>query len=296
MADTDIIIIGSGPAGLSAAITAKVRKKNILLLGQKDLSTKLVKAHTINNFPGFPGISGKDLEHAFEEHLKQMEIEIIEKRAAKIYDLGGNFAVQCGQDMYQAPTVILATGMITQKTFPGEEDLLGKGVSYCATCDAALYPGKTAAVIAYSSNEEHEAEFLAEYADKVYYIPMYEGASFDNEKIEILNEKPLEMTGTDTLEALKTDQRDLKTDGVFILRESIAPDYLLPGLEMDGPHVKVDIHMHTSVPGIFACGDIAGLPYQYIKAAGEGNIAALSAVNYIDAQKRAGGHDNDHTG
>ena len=286
MAETDVIIIGSGPAGLSAAITLKVRKKNILLLGQKDLSTKLMKAHTINNFPGFPGISGKDLEHAFEEHLKKMEINITEARAARIYDMGGTFAVQCGQDMYQAPAVILATGMITQKPFPGEEELLGKGVSYCATCDAALYPGKTAAVIAYSENEEHEAEFLAEYADKVYYIPMYEGASFDNKKIEILNEKPLEMLGEDKLEALKTDSRELSTDGVFVLRESIAPDYLFPGIEMDGNHVKVDIHMTTSVPGLFACGDVAGLPYQYIKACGEGNIAALSAVAYIDSLEK----------
>ena len=286
MAETDVIIIGSGPAGLSAAITLKVRKKNILLLGQKDLSTKLVKAQKINNFPGFPGISGKDLEHAFEEHLKQMEIDITEARAAKIYDMGGTFAVQCGQDMYQAPAIILATGMITQKTFPGEDELLGKGVSYCATCDAALYPGKTAAVIAYSPNEEHEAEFLAEFADKVYYIPMYEGASFDNDKIEIVNEKPVEMIGKDKLEALKTDSGELRADGVFVLRESIAPDYLFPGIEMDGNHVKVDIHMTTSVPGLFACGDVAGLPYQYIKACGEGNIAALSAVAYIDSIKK----------
>lgn len=286
MAETDVIIIGSGPAGLSAAITLKVRKKNILLLGQKDLSTKLVKAQKINNFPGFPGISGKDLEHAFEEHLKQMEIDITEARAAKIYDMGGTFAVQCGQNMYQAPAVILATGMITQKTFPGEDELLGKGVSYCATCDAALYPGKTAAVIAYSPNEEHEAEFLAEFADKVYYIPMYEGASFDNDKIEIVNEKPVEMIGKDKLEALKTDSGELRADGVFVLRESIAPDYLFPGIEMDGNHVKVDIHMTTSVPGLFACGDVAGLPYQYIKACGEGNIAALSAVAYIDSIKK----------
>lgn len=286
MADIDIIIIGSGPAGLSAAITAKIRKKNILLLGQKDLSTKLVKAHTINNYLGFPGISGKELEHAFEEHLKQMEIDITEARAARIYDMGETFAVQCGQDMYQAPAVILATGMVTQKPFPGEEELLGKGVSYCATCDAALYPGKTAAVIAYSKNEEHEAEFLAEYAHKVYYIPMYEGASFENDKIEILNEKPIEMAGEGSLKFLKTDARELEVDGAFILRESVAPDYIFPGIEMDGNHVKVDIHMTTSVPGIFACGDIAGLPYQYIKAAGEGNIAALSAVGYLDSLKR----------
>ena len=93
------------------------------------------------------------------------------------------------------------------------------------------------------------------------------------------------MIGTDKLEFLKTDTEELNVDGVFILRESIAPDYLYPGIEMDGNHVKVDIHMATSVPGLFACGDIAGLPYQYIKAAGEGNIAALSAVGYLEALK-----------
>ena len=277
----DIIIIGSGPAGLSAAITATIRKKNILLMGQRDLSTKLIKAPVINNYLGFPEISGVDLEHAFLDHINQLGIEINDSKAARIYDLGGTFAVQSGQDMYQAPVIILATGTVNASSFPGEDEFLGKGVSYCPTCDAALYPGKTAAIVAYSESDEEEAEFLAEYADKVYYIPMYENVGIDNEKIEIIKEKPESILGETSATALKTDKGELKADGFFILREAIAPDDLIPGLEMDGHHIKVDRRMATNIPGVFACGDIVGLPYQYIKAAGEGNIAALSAVTYL---------------
>ena len=277
----DMIILGSGPAGLSAAVTAIIRKKNILVLGEKDLSMKLVKAHTINNYLGMPHISGKELAERIGSHIKQLGIEITNSKAARIYNMGDKFAVQSGQDMYQGLTVILATGMITTDPFPGEEEFLGKGVSYCATCDAALYPGKTAIVIGYSKKEEEEAEFLAEYAKKVYYIPMYEDADPDTDKVEIINEKPEAVIGDGSVTALKTDKREIETDGVFVLREGIAPDYLLPGLEMDGVHVKVDRKMNTSIPGVFACGDIVGLPYQYIKSAGEGNIAALSAVSYL---------------
>ena len=285
----DMIILGSGPAGLSAAVTAIIRKKNILVLGEKDLSMKLVKAHTINNYLGMPHISGKELAERIGSHIKQLGIEITNSKAARIYNMGDKFAVQSGQDMYQGLTVILATGMITTDPFPGEEEFLGKGVSYCATCDAALYPGKTAIVIGYSKKEEEEAEFLAEYAKKVYYIPMYEDADPDTDKVEIINEKPEAVIGDGSVTALKTDKREIETDGVFVLREGIAPDYLLPGLEMDGVHVKVDRKMNTSIPGVFACGDIVGLPYQYIKAAGEGNVAALSAVTYL-AEKH--GHEH----
>jgi thioredoxin reductase (NADPH) len=115
----------------------------------------------------------------------------------------------------------------------------------------------------------------------VYYIPLYQDEVHTNDKVEVLHEKPLEILGDTRVEKLKTDQREIETDGVFVLREAVAPGQLVPGLETDGPHVKVNLDMSTSIPGCFAAGDIAGLPYQYIKAAGQGNTAALSAVNYI---------------
>ena len=286
MTEYDIIIIGSGPAGLEAAITSVIRHKKILLLGQGDLSTKLSKAHTINNYLGFPNIHGEELAANFAKHLEALEIEITPKKASAVYDMEDFLAVQCGAEMFQCASVILATGVITKNLFPGEEELLGKGVSYCATCDAALYPEKTAIVISYGKSEESEVEFLAEYAKKVIYIPMYDNPEISKYNIEIINKKPLEILGEDSFTALKTDDGEIPADGVFILRENIAPDSLIPGIEMDKTHVIVKSDMSTNIPGIFACGDLTGPPYQFIKAAGEGNVAALSACGFIDLKNK----------
>ncbi len=286
MSDYDIVIIGSGPAAISAAITATIRRKKILVLGEKDLSQKVTKSHTIHNYPGLPEVDGKGLAKAFQDHLDNLGIVITDAHANMIYDMGDFLAVQSGQNMYQTETVILATGVVTEKHFEGEDEHLGKGVSYCATCDAALYPGKTAIVIAHDPKEEAEADFLAEYAKKVYYIPMYEGEVNVKDSIEVLHTKPLNIVGENSVEALDTEDGKVETDGIFILRESVAPDHLIKGIEMDNNHVKVDRGMATNIRGIYACGDITGPPYQYVKAAGEGNVAALSAVTYIDAKNR----------
>lgn len=284
----DIIIIGTGPAGLSAAITAKVRNKKILLVGSKDLSPKVEKAHTIQNYLGLPSVSGEKMAEAFQQHLDDMGIEITEKKINTVYAMGDYFGIQAGTEMLEANSVILATGVTMDKPLPGENEFLGRGVSYCATCDAALYRGKTVAVIGYGPKEEAEADFLAEVVGKVYYIPMYKEPYHLAENVEIIREKPLEIVGAasdglfgDKVGALRTDGGEYALDCVFVLRESILPEHLVPGLELEDNHVKVDLQMKTNISGCFACGDIAGKPYQYIKAAGQGNIAALSAVEYL---------------
>lgn len=169
----DIAIIGTGPAGLSAAVTAAIRKKKILLVGSRDLSSKVQKAQEIQNYLGFPDISGAELGRAFEEHIDRMQVPIVEERVNLIYPMGDSFSLQVGQDICEADAVILATGVNFGKPLPGEEEFLGRGVSYCATCDAPLYRGATVAVIAYQKSEETEADFLADIAQKVYYFPMY---------------------------------------------------------------------------------------------------------------------------
>ena len=281
----DIAIIGTGPAGLEAAITAKVRNKNLILFGSKDSSVKVSKAHTVLNYLGLPNISGEEMQKAFLDHVSSMGIEITEEQITAVYAMGERFMIQGAVNMYEAKSVILATGVTAAKPYPNEEALLGRGVSYCATCDAALYKGKTAVVIAGSEREEAEADFLAEYAAHVYYIPLYREAVQVRDTIEVIREKPIAIIGTDKVEKLKTDQREIETDGIFILREAVAPGRLVPGLETDGPHVRVNADMSTSIPGCFAAGDIAGLPYQYIKSAGQGNTAALSAVSYLTAME-----------
>ena len=129
---------------------------------------------------------------------------------------------------------------------------------------------------------------MTEYADRVYYIPLYKDEVHTNEKVEVVRETPLEIIGDTKVEKLKTNQREIEADGIFVLREAVAPGQLVPGLETEGPHIKVNVDMSTSIPGCFAAGDIAGLPYQYIKAAGQGNTAALSAVGYLTELEHAG--------
>ena len=282
----DIAIIGTGPAGLSAAITAKIRNKSVLLIGSKDFSPKVTKAHAIQNYLGLPNIPGADLGAAFQASLDSVGVTVTEDKITAAYNLGDYYGLQGAETIYEASTLILATGMIPGKLLPGEKALLGRGVSYCATCDAALYRGKTVAVIGYSAKEEHEAAFLSEIAACVSYFPMYKDVESLPESVRVIREKPVEIRQENGLRQVVTAENRYGFDGVFILRDSISPGQLVPGLEIENNHVKVDRTMATNLPGCFACGDVVGLPYQYIKSAGEGNVAALSAAAYLDKKKR----------
>ena len=281
----DIAIIGTGPAGVSAALTAKNRNKSILLLGSRQMSEKVAKAHEIRNYPGLPFIRGEDMAAAFRDQLDQMEIPVTEKRIGAVYAMGEYFALQAGEEMLEAKTVILATGVVSAKPLPGEEALLGRGVSYCATCDAPLYRGRAAAVIGYSPREEAEAAFLGEVCSRVTYFPMYPEETDLPETVEVIREKPVEIRKADGTLIVQTAEGEYSADGVFVLREAVAPAQLVPGLETDGAHVKVNRKMETNLPGVFACGDLTGTPYQYVKAAGEGNVAAISAAAYLDRKQ-----------
>ena len=282
----DIAIVGSGPAGLSAAINAKIRNKNIIVFGTESLSNKLIKAPSIDNYLGFYEISGEELREKFQDHLDKMEIEITYKKINNIYAMGDYFALMSGDDMYEATTVILATGVEYGKPIKGEEEFLGKGVGYCATCDAPLYKDKVVTIIAYNKHEEAEANFIETIASKVYYVPMYKQEIEVDSSIEIIKDIPVEIVGDSSVKKLILKNSEIETDGVFILRDSISPGQLVPGLKIENNHVEVDRRMKTNIEGCYAAGDIVGTPYQYIKAAGEGNIAALSAVSYIEQIKR----------
>ncbi len=281
----DIAVIGTGPAGVSAAITAKIRNKNVILLGSKDLSPKISKAHLIENYPGLPAISGAELAAKLKEHLAALDISITDKQVGAVYAMGEHFVLQAGEDMIEAKTVIAATGIVQSKPLTGEDKFLGRGVSYCATCDARLYKGKTVAVLGYSADASDEAEYLAEVVDKVVYLPLGGGLPSPRENIVVTEEKPVEISGESSVNALVTDKAVHEVSCVFILRDAVMPDKLIPGIETDGPHIRADLNMQTNIPGLFVCGDIAGKPYQYVKAAGQGNVAALSAISYLNKNK-----------
>ena len=209
-----------------------------------------------------------------------------EKRVNAVYAMGDYFGIQVSGEILEASTVILAAGIVMGKPFPGENELLGSGVSYCATCDAQFFRGKEVAVIGYGREAEQEADYLAEIVGKVHYFPMGKEEPQLSDAVEVVHERPKAITGTQTVSTLETDAGSHPVDGVFILRDAIAPSQLVPGLATEENHVKVNLQMETNLPGLFACGDIAGKPYQYIKAAGQGNVAALSAVEYLDKKKR----------
>ena len=282
----DIAIIGSGPAGLSAALNARIRKKSFIVFGSKNLSTKLEKAEKINNYLGFFNRSGKEIKEEFEKHIEAMDINITEEKVNNIYSMGKYFSIMVNEKIYEATTIILATGVNFGKPFKGEEEFLGRGVGYCATCDAPLYKEKVVTIISYNKHEEKEANFLASVASKVYYVPMYKEEVEVDPSIEIIKDVPIEICGDKKANKLILKNSEIETDGIFILRDSISPGQLVPGLKLDGNHVEVDRKMQTNLKGCFAAGDIVGTPYQYIKAAGEGNIAALSAAAFIDEMKK----------
>lgn len=278
----DIAIIGSGPAGLESAINAKIRNKEIIVFGSHELSSKLVKAPKVNNYLGFYNISGKELKAKFQEHIENMGINIVYEKINNVYAMGEYFALMVNEKTYEAKSIIVATGMEYAKPLKGEEEFLGKGVGYCATCDAPLYKNKVVAIIGYNKESEEEANFVSELVSKLYYVPMYKGEYSLKSNIEIVKDRPKEITGQETVERLILNERELNVDGVFVLKDSVSPAQLIPGLEMRAEHIKVNRDMSTNIKGCFAAGDCTGKPYQYIKSAGEGQVAALSAVNYLD--------------
>ncbi|SHH53796.1 NAD(P)/FAD-dependent oxidoreductase [Clostridium grantii] len=281
----DIAIIGTGPAGLEAAINGKIRNKNIILFGNSDFSNKLIKAPKINNYLGFNDISGIELKEKFQQHIEAMDIKINNERINAVYAMGDYFALMVNEKTYEAKTVILAIGMEAAKPLKGEEEFLGRGVGYCATCDAPLYKGKVVTIIGYNKEAEEEANFVSELASKVYYIKMDKGDSSLNENIKVINDKPVEISGESEVKSVVMKNGTIETDGVFILKDSIAPNHLVPGLELEDGHIKVNRAMETNIEGLYAAGDCIGKPYQYIKAAGEGQVASLKAVEYLSKTK-----------
>lgn len=279
----DIAIVGSGAAGLSAAVNAKIRNKNILVFGNRDLSHKLNKAPLIKNYLGFYNIKGRDLKNEFQSHIDAMNINIIYERVNAVYAMGDYFTISVNQKNYESKAVIIAAGMEQTSPLKGEQEFLGKGAGYCATCDAPLYKGKVVTIIGYNREAEQEANFVSELASKLYYIPRYKADYNLKDNIEVVLDIPLEIVGKDKVEKLVLKNKEIITDGIFVLKDSISPGQLVPGIELDKGHIKVDINMKTSIRGCYAAGDCAGKPYQYMKAAGQGQVAALNAVSYLDS-------------
>lgn len=277
----DCIIIGSGPAGLSAAINLKTYQKNFLWFGNAQMSEKVQKAEKVVNYPGMPELTGLELANAFREHKESQGLEIIDKIVSSIYDMGGYYTVMAENQFFETESIILATGVVLANQYPGEAEFVGRGVSYCATCDGALYKGKTIAVVSTAKRFEQEVEFLAELAEKVYLFPFYKDCEIEKENVEYIKKPIKEVKGGFRVEELSLGEEALAVDGVFIMRNAIAPTTLLNTLEVTDGHIMVNRQMETNLKGVYAAGDCTGKPYQYTKAVGEGNVAAHSVIEYL---------------
>ena len=237
-----------------------MRGKQVLLFGSEGLTTKMTKAHTIRNYPGLPDITGTDLADKLKHHLDVMGVEITEKQVTTVYAMGSYFGIQTPDIMYEASSVILAGGVVMGKPFPGEDELLGRGVSYCATCDAHFYKGQGSGRAGLQRRELPRGRLFAETCARVLYFPVVPHEVNVGPNVTVVRERVLSIPGTMRAEGVQTDKDLHPVDGVFVLRDAVAPDKLVPGLATDGPHVAVDAQMRTNLPGCFACGDLAGKP------------------------------------
>lgn len=285
----DCIIVGSGTAGVSAALTLKANAKNFMLFGSPDLSEKIVKAERIRNYPGLSNISGKEFANALKTQLQEADIEVCNERITGVYALKDKFSVLTEKgNTYESKTVILACGVESVKQIDGETEFSGRGVSYCATCDGFLYKGKTIGIVCTSKRLEHEIGYLADFAKTVYLVPMYKDVAISRENITVIKKMPKKIDGKLRVDKLvfatppaEDIPAEVPVDGVFMLRESVSPAILVGGLEQENGHVVVGRDMSTNLKGCFAAGDCTGRPYQYAKAVGEGNIAAHAVSEYL---------------
>lgn len=277
----DIAIIGGGPAGLSAALTGRIRNKSVAVFEHMDFSKKLQKAHLVDNYLGMPQVTGQGMMQQFLSHAMAHEPQVIKEKVVNIFPGDNLFTLLTPGDTYEARTVIIATGVVATNLFTGEKEFLGKGVSYCATCDGMMYRGKDVAVISYAEEGEHEAEYLKDLCRNVYYLPQYKGASTMRSDINVIHDRPQSITGDVVVENLVMAKEKLDVHGVFIIRESDPVENVLPGLELDGEVIKVNRDMSTNIPGVFAAGDCTGKPWQISKATGEGLVAVFSAIAYL---------------
>ena len=278
----DILVVGGGPAGLAAAIAARGRDKSVLVIDGR--SSSLAKAERVDNYPGLPGRSGLELLEEFYGHAQAAGAELAVGKALSLLAWDG-FSVTAGSQAYRGRALILAPGAVRTDKYPGEAEYLGRGVSYCATCDGMLYRGRPVAVVGLAPDAPQEANYLSGLGCQVVYVSPQppEGLA---EGVSYVKAKQLAVRGEETVTGLEADGAPLPCAGVFILRPALAPTDLLPALETEGGFIKVDRRLATNVPGVFAAGDCTGGPLQVSKAVGEGHVAALSACEYLEGQKK----------
>ena len=277
----DIVVLGSGPAGLSAAVAARGRNKSVLVVGNRWQDSPLARAECVDHYLGLPSMTGAELMERFTRHAEESGANLVVGKVISLMAWEG-FHLTVGSELYEGRSLILAPGVVRQAKYPGEAEYLGRGVSYCATCDGMLYRGRPVVVVGRSREAPREAAYLKELGCQVVYVAAGERPAGLEGKIPFVRANRLAVKGEQTVAALEADGAEIPCAGVFILRQAVAPTDLLPQLETENGAIQVDRRMATNVAGVFAAGDCTGGPLQVAKAVGEGHVAGLSACEYLD--------------
>ena len=285
MAQCDLLIVGSGPAAWSCALTARQRDLSVVVAAATSATGWLQKAERIDNYPGMPQVSGREMLRVFRQQAEDAGAQVIPQLARQIMSMGdAGYMTLVGNDIIESRAVVLAMGAARPRLLPGEEALLGMGVSWCGTCDGMFYRDLEVAVLSAWTGGVEEGEFLAGLASHVDYYFLAPHEQPEHVPYTLRSGKPASLARReDGRIAVKTELGETAYDGVFIFRPAVAPDGLLPGIELDGAFIRTDRRMATNLPRVYACGDCTGHPLQIAKAVGEGNIAAISAAE--DLQK-----------
>ena len=284
----DVIIIGSGPAGISASLYTKRAGLKTLIVS-KGIGT-LNKVEKIENYYGTPSISGKEIQKIGEEQAKSLNIEIKNEEVMQI-DYDKNFIVKTLNHEYETKAIIIATGSNRKvANIKGIKEFEGKGLSYCATCDGFFYKGKDVAVLGSKEYALHEAQNLLPIAKSVTMLTNGEQpVEKRTEGIDVEENKIREFRGTNTIEEIEfEDNTTKKIDGLFVALGTASSSDLARklGIILDEKNnIKVDSKMETNIKGVYACGDCTGGILQISKAVYEGMTAGMSVIQLLKSTK-----------
>lgn len=292
----DIAIVGAGPAGLTAGIYAVRANKKVIVFEALTAGGQIINTSHIDNYPVAPHITGLEFGQTLEKQAKDLGVEIEYSEVTHIVKENNVFMVRTEDETCSSRVVIIASGTSPRKLGLKNEDVfVGKGISYCATCDGAFYKGKTVAVNGGGNSALHEALYLSDIAAKVYLIHRRnEFRASDNlmdkvkakDNIELVLESNIvELLGDNFLRSIKTDTgREIELDGLFVsIGRTPNTKNLIDGLELvEGDYAKANEDCHTNIPGVFVAGDVRSKELrQLVTATSDGAIAATEAVNYL---------------
>ena len=295
----DLLIIGGGPAGLSAAMTARNRNLTVCVICGGAADSALYKAGHVTNYPGVPDVSGPALLETMTQQARDLGADMLRERALSAMPMGKTFGVSAGKEFVEGRALLLATGIAQRGTFPGETAFLGRGVSYCATCDGMLYRGKTVVVNGGGNTAVGDALYLAKLCKKVYLVHRRDELRASAVYRDALRENGVEILWNSRITALRKEKRltgveveDLRTgarrelfcDGLFVAIGRVPDTALFAGqVELDpSGYIVADETTRTSVPGVFAVGDARTKAVrQIVTAVADGAVAAHYAEEFL---------------